>query len=123
MQNKRLPNNKLSGEFRLKIFSYLYQNIKKHYRYDENPIVLKDDYLIDGSHRVAINLLLNNDLIPVIKNNKKENNYSIDWFNDNNFDSEYLGNLEEIFEHIAIVKGSYFFCFCLWKCKPLKRFN
>ena len=34
----------------------------------KNPIVLnKDDYLIDGSHRVAINLLLNNDLIPVKK--------------------------------------------------------
>ena len=29
MQNKRLPNNKLSGEFRLKIFSYLYQKYKK----------------------------------------------------------------------------------------------
>ena len=97
---------------RLKIFSYLYQNIKKHYRYDENPIVLnKDDYLIDGSHRVAINLLLNNDLIPVIKNNKKENNYSIDWFNDNNFDSEYLGNLEEILNTLLLSKGAIFFAF------------
>ena len=121
MQNKRLPNNKLSGELRLKIFSYLYQNIKKHYRYDENPIVLnKDDYLIDGSHRVAINLLLNNDLIPVIKNNKKENNYSIDWFNDNNFDSEYLGNLEEILNTLLLSRGAIFFAFVWPNANHLK---
>ncbi len=114
MQDKRLSNTKLNGELRLKIFQNLYQNIKKHFRYDESPILLnQDNYLIDGSHRVAINLLLNNDLIPVKKNNETENNYNINWFNENKFDNEYIDNLEELSNQLLMSKGAIFFAF-IW---------
>lgn len=114
MQNKRLPNNKLRGESRLQIFQDLYQDIKKYYKYDEGAILLnQDNHLIDGSHRVAINLFLNNDSIPVIKNNQIETNYNLDWFYEHSFEDEYINELEEHKNNLLLQKGAIFFVF-IW---------